>query len=132
VRPTIRNGILLTACLAVVGMTGGVATLALRSATVSPTQVARATVAVTANDRSGVARLTVLAPLSFSSGGGQREVPAGTQFVTASSLLTGSLPAPGAVAVGDTLSCDLRVSVSGGQPVLDLVRCAPTLTSARG
>jgi hypothetical protein len=59
-------------------------------------------------------------------------VAAGTQFVTANSLLVDSLPPPGAVAVGDTLSCDLRVSVSRGQPVLDLVRCAPARTSARG
>jgi hypothetical protein len=132
VRPTLRNAIVLTGCLAVVGTAGGVATFALRSATVSPTQVARATVVVTANDTSGVARLTVLAPVRFASGGGQREVTAGTQFVTASSLLTGALPAPGAPKIGDTLACDLRVSVSGGQPVLDLVKCAPTGTSARG
>ncbi len=135
-RPAVRNVLLLTGCLAVVGIAGGMATLALRSATVSPTQVARATVVVTANDASGAARLTVLAPVRFDSGGGQREVAAGTQFVTASSLLADSFPSPqpppGAVAVGDTLSCDLRVSMSGGQPVLDLVRCEPARTSPRG
>jgi hypothetical protein len=99
---------------------------------VSPTQVARATVVVTANDASGAARLTVLAPVWFDSGGGRREVPAGTQFVTASSLLVDALPPRSTAGVGDTLSCDLRVSVSGGQPVLDLVRCDPARTSARG
>lgn len=131
-RPAVRNAILFIGCLVVVGVAGGTATLALRSATVSPTQVARATVVVAANDASGAARLTVLTPVPFRSGGGQREVAAGTQFVTASSLLAESLPPPGSVAIGDTLSCDLRISVSGGQPVLDLVRCEPARTSARG
>ena len=130
--PTVRNALLLAGCLAAVGAAGGLASLALHSATVSPTQVARATVVVTANDTSGAARLTVLAPVWFDSGGGRREVPAGTQFVTASSLLIDALPPQSPAAVGDTLSCDLRVSMSGGQPVLDLVRCDPARTSARG
>jgi hypothetical protein len=132
VRPGVRNAVLFIGCLAMVGTAGGLASLALHAATVSPTQIAQATVVVAANDASGAARLTVLAPVRFRSGGGEREVAAGTQFVTASSLLVDALPPPGAVAVGDTLSCDLRVSVSGGQPVLDLVRCAPARTSARG
>jgi hypothetical protein len=130
--PALRNVFTLTGCLVVVGVAGGMATLALRSATVAPTQVATATVVVASNDASGAARLTVLDPVRFNSGGGQRVVAAGTQFVTANSLLVDSLPPPRAVAVGDTLSCDLRVSMSRGQPVLDLVRCAPARTSARG
>lgn len=130
--PTVRNAVLLAGCLAAVGAAGGLASLALHSATVSPTQVARATVAVAANDASGAARLTVLAPVWFDSGGGRREVTAGTQFVTASSLLNDALPPPATAAVGDTLSCDLRISMSGGQPVLDLVRCSPAQTSPRG
>jgi hypothetical protein len=124
--------ILFVGCVTVLGGAGGIAALALRTATVSPTQVARATLVVAANDASGAARLTVLAPVPFNSGGGQQEVAAGTQFVTASSLLAGSLPPPATVAIGDTLSCDLRISMSGGQPVLDLVTCEPAHTSARG
>jgi hypothetical protein len=132
VRPLFRNIITLTGCLVVVGVAGGMATLALRSATVSPTQVATATVVVDTNDTSGAAKLTVLDPVSFRSGGGQRVVAAGTQFTTTSALLVGALPTPGAVAIGDTLSCDVRVGTSGGQPVLDLVRCTPAKTTARG
>jgi hypothetical protein len=118
--------------LLVVGIAGGMATLALRSASVSPTQLATATVVVDSNDASGAAKLTVLNPVRFSSGAGQRVVAAGTQFTTTSALLAQALPAPSTVAIGDTLSCDLRVGTSHGQPVLDLVRCERAKTSARG
>jgi hypothetical protein len=104
----------------------------LRTSTVAPTQVATAPVVVDTNDASGAARLTVLAPVRFDSGAGQRTVAAGTQFVTASALLTGSLAPPATAAVGSTLSCDLRISMSRGQPVIDLVRCERSRTSARG
>lgn len=98
----------------------------------APTQVARAPVVVDANTAAGSAQLTVLAPLTFDSGGGQRVVAAGTQFVTTSALLASALPTSALPAAGDTLQCDLRVSVSGGQPVIDLVRCSPARTVARG
>jgi hypothetical protein len=116
----------------VVGIAGGMATLALRSATVSPTQLATATVVVDSNDTSGAAKLTVLNPVRFSSGGGQRVVAAGTQFTTTSALLAQALPTPSTITIGDTLSCDLRVGTSHGQPVLDLVRCERAKTTARG
>lgn len=123
---------MLAGCLAVVGVAGGMATLALHTATASPTQTATATVVVDANEVSGVARLTVLTPVPFRSGSGQRVVAAGTQIVTASSLLTAALPPSSAAAVGDTLSCDMRIGVSDGQPVMDLVHCTPARTAARG
>lgn len=122
---------MLTVCFAMLGGAGWLATMALRAATVAPTQVATAPVVVDANDDAGTARLTVLAPVTFTSGAGRRQVAAGTQFVTASSLLNEST-APATATAGDTLSCDLRISVSGGQPVIDLVRCAPGRNSPRG
>ncbi|HEX5404027.1 MAG TPA: hypothetical protein VFX16_17205 [Pseudonocardiaceae bacterium] len=131
-RPGVRNVLVLTGCLAVLGTAGGLATAALHSATVASTQVETAAVVVDANDTSGAAKLTVLQPVNVNSGGGRRTVPAGTQFVTASGLLTESLPAASKAVVGDTLSCDLRISVSRGDPVIDLVRCTPAKTSPRG
>lgn len=130
--PAVRTALTLTGCLVLLAAAGWAATTAMRSATVASTQVATAPVVVDANDDAGIARLTVLAPMTFDSGGGRRQVAAGTQFGTASTLLTGSLPAPATVATGDTLSCAMRVSISRGQPVIDLVRCEPGRTSPRG
>jgi hypothetical protein len=132
VRQGARNVLVFVGCLAVLGAAGGLATVALHTATVASTQVETASVVVDANDAAGAAKLTVLAPVSFDSGGGQRTVAAGTQFVTASGLLTDSLPAKSKAAVGDTLSCDLRISMSRGTAVIDLVRCEPSRTSPRG
>jgi hypothetical protein len=132
VRPVARNVLVFVGCLAVLGVAGVLATTALRAATVAPTQLASAPVVVDANDADGAARLTVLAPVRFDSGGGTRVVAAGTQFTTTNALLTSALPAHGKAAVGATLTCDLRVSVSRGNPVIDLVRCQPAKTSARG
>lgn len=114
------------------GIAGWVAHSALRSATVAPSQVATAPVVVDANDAMGAARLTVLAPVRFASGGGQREVAAGTQFVTASAELNDAMRAPATAAAGDTLSCQLLVGVFQGQPVIDPLRCEPGRTSPRG
>jgi hypothetical protein len=132
VRPAARNVLVLIGCLAVLGTAGGLATVALHTATVAPTQLATAAVVVDANDTEGTAKLTVLSPVSFNSGGGQQTVAAGTQFVTASALLAGSLTAPSKPVVGGTLSCALRISMSSGGPVIDLVRCEPGKTSPRG
>lgn len=131
-RPVVRNVLVLTGCLVVVAVAGLFATTVLRTATVASTQVASASVVVDTSDAAGAAKLTVLAPVRFDSGGGQREVPAGTQFTTTGALLTSALPAHRPAAVGDTLRCDLRISVSRGQPVIDLVRCVPARTSPRG
>jgi hypothetical protein len=131
-RTAVRNALLLTGCLTALGVAGGLATVALRTASVSPTQLANATVVVDTNDEGGTAKLTVLASVRVSTGGGDRTVTAGTQFATTNALLTDALPAPGKAVVGSTLSCDLRVGSSQGQPVIDLVRCVPTKTSARG
>lgn len=128
----VRTALLLTGCLAALGVAGGLAAVALRSASVSPTQLARATVVVDTNDTGGTAKLTVLAPVRVSSGGGDRTVSAGTQFATTNALLAEALPPPGSAAVGVTLSCDLRVGSSHGQPVIDVVHCEPAKTSARG
>lgn len=128
----VRNILMLVGCVAVLGVAGVLATTALRSATVSPTQSVTAPVVVDANDAAGAARLTVLAPVRFDSGGGTREVAAGTEFTTTNALLTGSLPAHGKAGVGTTLSCALRVGMSRGQPVIDLLHCLPAHTSARG
>jgi hypothetical protein len=133
VGPTIRGGLVLVCCVVTLGAAGWFEVVVLRSATVAPTQVATAPVVVDANDDQGAARLTVLAPVWFASGGGgQRVVAAGTQFVTASAVLDWSMRAPATAAAGDTLSCDLRVRVSRGQPVIDPVRCEPGRTSPRG
>lgn len=129
---SVRNVLVLTGCVVAVGGAGILATTALGSTSVSPTQVATAPVVVDTNDPAGTAQLTVLTPVTFDSGGGQRVVAAGTQFVTSSSLLVDALPARVKPAVGDTLSCDLRIGVSSGAPVIDLVRCTPAKTSARG
>ena len=131
-RPVVRNTLVLVGCLAVVAVAGIVATTLLRTATVASTQTASTQVVVDANEASGAARLTVLAPVTIKSGGGRRVVPPGTQFTTTGALLSDALPAHNVAAVGDTLDCDLRVSVSGGQPVIDVVRCAPARTSPRG
>jgi hypothetical protein len=132
VRPAVRNIVILVGCLAVVAVAGVFATAALRSATVSPTQTASTQVVVDTDDAAGAAKLTVLAPLTVDSGGGRRVVAPGTQFTTTGALLAGALPAHNVAAVGDTLDCALRVGVSGGQPVLDLVHCVPAKTSPRG
>lgn len=129
---SVRNVVVLAGCLVAVAAAGVLATGALRNATEAPTQVATAPVVVDANTTAGSAQLTVLAPVTFDSGGGQQVVQAGTQFVTTSELLASALPPNTNPAVGATLSCDLRVSVSGGQPVIDLVRCTPAKTVARG
>ncbi len=130
--PAVRNILILTGCLAVVAVAGILATTLLRTATVAATQTASTQVVVATDDAAGAARLTVLAPVTVRSGDGQRVVAPGTQFTTTGALLAGALPAHDAVSVGDTLDCELRVSVSGGQPVIDLVRCAPARTSPRG
>jgi hypothetical protein len=130
---TVRGALVLVCCFAMLGAAGWFANRALRAATVAPTQVANAPVVVDADDDMGAARLTVLAPVRFASGAGaQREVAAGTQFVTASAKLNDSMRAPATAAAGDTLSCDLRISVSQGQPVIDPLRCEPGRTSPRG
>jgi hypothetical protein len=132
VSPALRNVLVFTGCLLVLGVAGGLATLALRSSTVAGTQIATAPVVVDTNDEAGAAKLTVLAPVRFSSGAGQREVAAGTQFTTASALLASALDPPSIARVGTTLTCDLRIGVSSGEPVIDLVRCARARTSPRG
>jgi hypothetical protein len=132
VSSAVRNIVILTGCLAVVAVGGILATTVLRTATVASTQTASTQVVVDTNDSGGVARLTVLAPVTFRSGGGKRVVAPGTQFTTTAALLTDALPSHNSAAVGDTLDCDLRVSQSRGQPVIDLVRCAPAKTSPRG
>jgi hypothetical protein len=132
VRQAARNVLVFAGCLAALGTAGGLATVALHTATVASTQVETAAVVVDANDAAGAAKLTVLTPVDFDSGGGTRTVAAGTQFVTASGLLTDALPAKSKAAVGDTLSCDLRISESRGTPVIDIVRCSPARTSPRG
>jgi hypothetical protein len=129
---TVRGVLVLVGCLAALAVAGVLATTALRSATVAPTQLVTAPVVVDANESAGAARLTVLEPVWFDSGGGRRQVAAGTEFTTASALLADALPAHGAAAVGDTLSCAMRISISQGQPVIDLVHCAPAKTSPRG
>jgi hypothetical protein len=129
---SVRNVLLLVGCLAVLGAAGVLADVAMRSATVAPTQVAKAPVVVDQNTDNGSAQLTVLAPVTFDSGGGQRVVEAGTQFVTTSALLAGSLSPQATPAAGTTLSCDLRVSIYQARPVIDLVRCQPARTTARG
>jgi hypothetical protein len=128
----LRNVLVFTGCLLVLGVAGGLAAVALRSATVAGTQIATASVVVDANDETGAAKLTVLAPVRFSSGAGHREVAAGTQFTTAGALLAGALEPPAKARVGSTLTCDLRIGMSDGDPVIDLVRCTPARTSARG
>lgn len=130
--PAVRNVLVLAGCLLVLGLAGWLCTAALRSATVAPTQVATAPVVVDANVSNGAAKLTVLAPVGFRSGAGRRQVPAGTQFATASALLAGALPPRTTAAVGATLTCDLRIGMSRGVPVIDLVRCRPSTTSPRG
>jgi hypothetical protein len=132
VSPVLRNVLVFTGCLLVLGVAGGLATIALRSSTVATTQIATAPVVVDANNADGAAKLTVLAPVRFPSGAGQREVPAGTQFTTAGALLASALVAPATARVGTTLTCDLRIGVFRGEPVIDLVRCAPARTSPRG
>jgi hypothetical protein len=132
VSPVLRNVLVLTGCLLVLGVAGGLATIALRTSTVASTQIATAPVVVDTNDEAGAAKLTVLSPVSFSSGAGHREVAAGTQFTTASALLASALDPPATAHVGSTLTCDLRIGMSGGDPVIDLVHCAPARTSPRG
>jgi hypothetical protein len=132
VPPIIRSAFVLVTCLGVLGGAGWLATVALGASSVAPTQLTRAPLVVDTYDTGGVTRLTVLEPMTFPSAGGPREVPAGTQFVTASALLDSSLAAPATAAVGDTLSCALRVNVSQGEPIIDLVRCAPGRGSPRG
>jgi hypothetical protein len=128
----VRNALLLAGCLVALAAAGGLAMLALRSASTSPTQLANTTVVVDTNEEGGTAKLTVLASVRVSSGGGDRTVSAGTQFATTNAMLAASLAKPGAAPVGSTLSCDIRVGSSQGQPVIDLVRCAPAKTTARG
>ncbi|HKN98234.1 MAG TPA: hypothetical protein VJX10_14035 [Pseudonocardiaceae bacterium] len=129
---TVRSVLVLVGCLTALAVAGVLATTALRSATVAPTQLATAPVVVDANESSGAARLTVLAPVWFDSGGGRRQVAAGTEFTTASALLADALHTHGAVGVGDTLRCAMRISISQGEPVIDLVRCERAKTSPRG
>lgn len=115
------------------GAAGWLAAMAMHSTSVSPTQLATASVAVTSNEPGGSAKLTVLVPVEVPAPAGSRVVPAGTQFVTTSATLTGTLgDTPGAVAVGSTLSCDLRIGSGRGDPVIDVVRCVPAATSPRG
>lgn len=115
-----------------VAVAGVFATTVLSTATVASTQTASASVAVVANDSAGAAKLTFLAPVRFDSGAGEHEVTAGTQFTTTGALLASALPAHHGASVGDTLRCDLRISVSHGEPVVDLIRCSPARTSPRG
>jgi hypothetical protein len=132
VSPAVRTTLVLAGCLLVLGLAGWLATTALWSATVAPTQVANAPVVVDANVRDGAAKLTVLTPVGFGSGADRRVVPAGTQFSTASALLTDALPPRAAAGVGATLTCDLRIGMSRGAPVIDLVRCHPSVSTPRG
>jgi hypothetical protein len=127
-----RNAVVLAGCLVVLGVAGTLATTALSTATVAPVQTATASLVVDANEPAGAARLTVLAPVVFRSGGGTREVPAGTQFLTTNDLLTGALPPHGRAVEGDTLRCTVLVGTVDGRPVIDLVHCAPAKTSPRG
>jgi hypothetical protein len=121
--------LLLCGCLVVLGAAGAMAGMALRS-TSAPTQVLSGTVVVDSNDPGGTAKLTVLddLPLANSSQG----VPAGTQFVTTNATLAEVLVPPAGSTVGTTLTCDLRVRIAKGTPVIDVVRCAAAPTSPRG
>lgn len=129
---SVRNVLVLAGCLVAVTAAGVLATVALRSSTVAPTQVASAPVVIDTNTAAGSAQLTVLAPVTYASGSGSRVVAAGTQFVTTSALLTSALPAKAKPAAGATLDCALRISGEPQQPVIDLVRCTPARTTARG
>jgi hypothetical protein len=132
VRAAVRNGLAIAGCLAALAVAGLVALLAMRSASVPPTQLATATVVVNADAVGGTAQLTVVEPVRFPSGGGSATVPAGTSFTTTNALLTGALGGPNGAPVGVTLSCQLKVRMWRGAPVIDVVRCAPAGTSPRG
>lgn len=128
----VRSALALVACLGLLCAAGWLATGALRAATVAPTQFTTAPVVVDDYAQAGSARLTVLEPVTVPSGGGQREVAAGTEFVTASGLLDAAMAAPATAAAGATLSCDLRIGMWAGQPVIEVVRCEPGRGSPRG
>lgn len=135
----VRTALTLAGCLTALVATGGVAVLALRSAGAPGTQETTATVVVDDNAAGGTARLTVLAAVHLGSASRGATLPAGTEFTTTSDTLSAALPGPRTAAsaepsppVGATLSCDLLVRLDGNQPVIDLVRCAPATTSARG
>jgi hypothetical protein len=128
----LRGALVLIGCLVMLGAAGWLATLAMHSTSVSPTQLATASVVVDSNQPGGSARLTVLAPVKVAAPAGSRVVPAGTEFVTTNATLTGALPPPGAAAVGSTLSCDLRVGAASATPIIDVVSCVPAATSPRG
>jgi hypothetical protein len=132
VPPAVRDALVLVVCLGLLGTAGWLATGALRAASESPTQLTTAPVVVDDYDQAGSARLTVLEPVTVPSGGGHRQVQAGTQFTTSGGLLSAAMAAPATAAVGATLSCDLRVGVARGKPVIDVVRCEPGHGSPRG
>jgi hypothetical protein len=122
----------LTGCLLALAAAGIVALLAMRSTSVPPTQLAMATVVVDANQTGGTAQLTVVEPVRFAAPGGSATVPAGTMFTTTNATLAGAVPTPSATGVGATLSCELKVRILRGAPVIDVVHCTPTETSPRG
>jgi hypothetical protein len=122
----------LIGCLLALAVAGIVALLAMRSASVPPTQLATATVVVDTNQAGGTAQLTVVEPVRFASAGGSATVPAGTMFTTTNATLTSAVTTPSATGVGVTLSCQLKVRLWRGAPVIDVVRCTPTGTSPRG
>lgn len=140
--PPVRTALTLTGCIAALVATGGMAVLALRSTGAPGTQQATATVVVDDNEAGGTARLTVLDAVRIGAGGRSQTLPAGTEFTTTSDTLAASFPAAAAdvsatgaapgPTVGATLSCDLLVRLDGNQPVIDLVRCSRTTTTARG
>lgn len=128
--PFVRSLLALVACLGVLAGAGWLANLAMTAATAAPIQSVTAPVVVDDYTDQGSARLTVLEQVSFVTGGGTRDVPAGTQFVTTAANLDTALSAT--ATAGATLSCAMRVSMAQGRPVIDLLRCAPGHDSPRG
>jgi hypothetical protein len=131
----IRDALVLVGCLAVLGLTGEAAAGVLTTASVSPIQATRTSVRVSSDDVGGMAKLALLAPIRLSSGGSTRLLPAGTQFGVGSSELAAATasgppgPVGTVVPVNQTLTCDLLIGWSQGQPVIDVERCAPPLPS---
>lgn len=120
-RRSVRNALILIGCLLVIGAAGSFAFLALNGSSATTAQPVTTTLRVARNDAGGLAELTTTAPVQLNSG---TTLPAGTPVSVPSISLTSALAPAAAPAVGATLRCDLSVSATPGNQVIDIVRCA--------
>lgn len=98
----------------------------MRTISVSPIVSGTAVVRIQQNDPGASAALATISPTHLGAGPSEHVLPVGTVLNMTSATLADATAPVAVPAVGDTLSCHVRLRTGGSSTVIDIESCAPS------